>query len=229
MSFFTEVSTANDIEQSGDYIGRQVLNTGVYEAVIKTAYQHESKSGAKAIHYIFDINGSELEDTVYFTTGSAKGCKNYYESNGKKHFLAGYTTNNDIAQLTTGKEMSSFTSDTKVMEIYNSETKKKEKTKVNIIPELTGKAVKLGIFKENSIYNDRLISKNVINKVFSAKHDKTVAECRAKKESAEFINQWKEKYSSDYISDKTEGKSAGTSSTASSSTQSAVTEDIDFG
>lgn len=220
MSFFTDVSTANDIEQSGDYIGRQVLNTGVYEAVIKTAYQHESRSGAKAIAYIFDVDGTEFEETIYFTTSKAKGNKTYYESNNKKHFLAGYTTNNDIAQLTTGKEMSSFTSDTKILEIWNSETKKKEKTKVNVIPELTGKAIKLGIFKELSEYNDKTYTKNVINKVFSAKHDKTVAECRAKKESAEFINQWKEKYPKEYVSDKTEGKSADKPAVA--------TEEIDF-
>lgn len=226
MSFFSNINTATDIKESGDYLGgKTLLNTGVYDATIKLAYAHEAKSGAKAINYIFDIDGKEFETTEYFSSGKDKGFKTYYEDKqGVKHHLAGYITNNDISRLTVGKEFTELSMEEKIVELYDFETRAKKKTKVNAFTDLHGKTIKLGLHKEISEYNDKVYTKNIINKTFSSKHDKTVAECLAKKETAEFINQWKEKFTSDYVLDKTNGKSE--QSTQSSSP--ALSDDIAF-
>jgi hypothetical protein len=130
--------------------------------------------------------------------------------------LPGFTTVNDLALLTTGQPLANAETENKVIKLWNKEQEKEVPTEVPCITALHGKPVKLGILEEitfkqvkdaNGNYQDTSETRtsNVINKVFHASTGKTVNEYKAKVETAEFINKWKEKWDGK-PNDKTAGK-----------------------
>lgn len=89
-------------------------------------------------------------------------------------------------------------------------------TEVPMLTAMIGKTVKLGILKEkvfkqtkdnsgNYVDTDETREQNSINKVFSAKDNRTVNEVRAEIDSAQFMNDWLEKWEGQ-VSDKTANK-----------------------
>lgn len=233
MSFFSDVKQVDNLEEVKDSVGGSYapMQSGVYDATIKYAYTGEAKSGAKSITFCFDVDGREHTETMYVTN---RNKQTFYTKDGKNYPLPSFTTANDIARLALkGKQITALTTQEKILELYDYESRGKKKTAVDVFTDLMGQKVKLGIkqvkaFKQvkdsqgNYVDGDEIRVSNAIDKVFHATNSKTVNELLAKKEEAEFVTEWENKWNGK-VDDKTGGKEP-----AKSSTQAvAQTQDID--
>jgi hypothetical protein len=200
MSLFKNLTVSSDIEQDKDTLGTSKFapwESGAYDVVIDLAYVEESKGGAMGVNFVFKTqDGKELNQTIYMTSGKEKGQLNYYVSkDGAKHYLPGFTLVNDICLLTLGEEIKDLETETKVLSIYNYEAKKELPTKKEVLTDLLGKDITLGIQKVledkyNKPGETRTI--NVISKVFREADKKTTNEVRSES-AAEFYPTWVEK------------------------------------
>ena len=224
MSFFKDLTPVDGVEEAKDSLGGSysVLASGIYNAIIKAAYASEAKSGAKAINFIFDIDGQEVTETMYVTSGLSKGQKTYYEKDGKKYYLPSFLTAQSIGLLGAGKDLHQLNEEDKIIELYDWEIRGKKKTKVKMFTDLLGKEIKLGLLHRREFKNKKndegiyvpstdVRDYNTVDKAFRVKDNLTVAEVRAKAEEATFIKEWNEKWSGN-IDDKTGGKAPTTTS-----------------
>lgn len=214
MSFFNDVQQATNVEQVEDYVGGSFapLTTGVYDATIKYAYATEAKSGAKGIVIGLGIGDREHSETLYITN---RNKQTYYTKDGKNYPLVGYELAEALSLLGANKKLTDLTTMEKVIDVYNFEQKAKVKTAVEMFTDLVGKDVKVALqhikeFKKTKQGNeyvdtDETREFNQLSKVFRMKDSKTVNEIRAKKDEAEFITQWADKWNGKLV-DKTAGK-----------------------
>lgn len=222
MSFFSDIQTTTDVVQDEDKLGGGYipLESGVYDAIISYAYTGESQYGAKSITVGFKVDNHEFDETLYITNRNKETF--YTSKDGKKHLLPSYITFEALSLLAAGKKITDLNTADKIIDLYDYDVGKKVPTKVNMLIDLVGKNVKLGIqkvleFKKEKqgneyVETDDVRTYNIIGKVFRTKDGKTVNELRAKKDEAEFIHQWSEKWTGvDY--DKTKGKKQKTKAT----------------
>lgn len=142
---FNNVNTSG-AEASGDYIGRQVLPTGIYEAKVKVAYGIKSnRSQAQAVVLILLAGGQEIRETIWVTSGKGDA---FYEKDGKKKYLPGWEMMNDLAMLTTEVPLEKQPSEDKVVRIWNNDKKAEENASMPCLVELQGKEVLVAIFDE---------------------------------------------------------------------------------
>lgn len=223
MSKLKSLAYDNDIEQDGDKLGGgfSALESGVYKMTVKLAYTSESKNGALGLHLTFETeHGQEYRETLWMTNREGK---NFYVKDGEKRYLPGFTTADHIALLTTQKSISQLDTEELTVKLYNYEAGTEIPTKVDALKEMMGKEVKLGILKtrENKTkYNeskgiyeptDEIREVNSINKVFHPVSNRTVPECRAEQEEAEFINAWLTKFEGQTIDKTVDVKKSGKS------------------
>lgn len=196
MSLLGGLNKDDSIERSADSVGFSALESDVYEGTIKQAYGTEADSGAKAIALEIDLNGHTYKETIYFTSGKEKGQKPYYETKqGKKVFLPGYQTLDDLCAVTTEQYLASQETEEKKVKVYNKDAKKELPTDVEVLVDLIGKKVKLGIVQttenkwSNGVQTSETTQKNSIDKVFN-EDGFTLNELLAEADEAEFINTW---------------------------------------
>lgn len=214
MSFLSNLQYNEEIQQEKDTLGGfSLFESNIYEAIIKYAYLSQSASGAGAVNFEFDIDGKNYTETLYVTNSQGS---NIWNKNGKSGYLPSFLTADAISLFTNNKSLFEQKETTKEIEIYDKEAGKKLPTKVPMLMDLIGKTVKLGIIKEktfkqektsNGTYVDTPETRetNKIDKVFSAKDNRTVPEVRAGVEEAEFYKDWLAKYENQIV-DKTAGK-----------------------
>lgn len=220
MSALANLGYDNSIEEPKDTLGSGsfIRNSAVYLMKIAMAYLVTSKDGAKGVAFIFkDKDDQEYRETVYVTSKTEKGGKHYSEKDGKKSYLPGFLIADAISLLSTGKSLSEQDTEKKLVKVWNKEAGTEVPTEVDCLTGLIGKDIQLGILKisawkqaQNTTTGkwedtDELRETNTIDRVFHAKHGKTVAECKAKKEDAEFLEEWKTAWEGK-IKDKTKGK-----------------------
>ena len=214
MSLFKKLETSTAIETDKDVLGGSKFSpwdSGVYDAVIDLAYVEESKGGALGVNFTFKTQeGKELRQTIYVTSGKEKGQLNYYETKeGTKKYLPGFTLVNDLCLLTVGDELSDLETETKVLSIYSFDAKKEVPTKKEVLTDLLGKDITLGVLKViedkyNSPGETRTV--NDISKVFRTEDKMTANEIRAEETEASFYEAWKEKNTGVVINKANKGK-----------------------
>jgi len=205
MSLFKNLKTDDSIQEAKDSLGGSVLESGAYDMVIDMAYIDQSKGGAMSCNFTFkNSEGKSLRVTEWMTSGNEKGNLNYYvDKNGTKKYLPGFTTTNGICLLSVGTEISEMEPEEKVLNIYSPEAKKEVPTKKQVLMDLLGQEITLGIIKEvidktskdasgNYVPTGETREQNVIDKVFRTVDKMTVAEIKAEAD-ATFYEQWKEK------------------------------------
>lgn len=226
----------NDIEEAGDVLGGGFgpIVAGVYDATISMAYAKEADSGAIGVHFQFKLdNGNDYREAVYITSGKAKGCKNYYEKDGVKHYLPGYNIANAIALLSIGKEITDIDTETKTISVYNADAKAEVPTPSEVLVELLNQPIKLAILhnlevkqtKVGSDYvdTDETRETNNIDKVFRSDDDMTVSEVRAGNTGKGiFVEAWAER-NAGKVRDKTKGKGTGSTGGAPKASAPAAT------
>jgi len=184
--------------ETGDSLGAGAIPTDVYDFMVDMAYVDESKGGAMSVNFTFKSKeGLTLKQTVYVTSGKEKGKLNYYKDKaGNKRYLPGFTTANDIALFTVGKDLSTIETETKQLKLYDFDAKKGILKKMPIITDMLGKEITLGVKRVNEPkYNDPSVmgTINEIDKVFNPDTHLTVSELRAEETEAKFYTKWVEK------------------------------------
>ena len=222
MSLLANLTSDESIANEKDSVGGGVvLESNIYPAKVTLAYV--TKSGGGALGLVVSAKtaeGHDIKQTLWMTSGTEKGCKNYYEKDGQKNYLPGYLAANALALLTTGKEISGLETETKVVNVYNSDARAEVPTKVEMVMDLLGKEILIGLIKQtvNKTKKDDVTGvylptgetrdENEIDKFFRASDRKTTAEIRAQVEEAKFADTWLEKWQGK-VKDKT-SKTAAT-------------------
>ena len=224
MSLLSNLHTDENIANEKDYIGNGgPLNSDLYGLKVSLAYINKASSGALGLvaHFKTEDN-KDLRQTFWMTSGTAKGCKNYYEKDGQKNYLPGFIAANALALLTVGKEISQLETETKVVNLYSAEAKAEVPTKVEVVMDLLNQEIIAGVIKQTvdktkkdeatGIYvaTGETRDENEIDKFFRAKDRMTTAEIRAQAEEAVFIDSWKEKWAG---KTRDRAKGAGTAGT----------------
>lgn len=216
------------VEKAKDTLGGMfgAIDSAIYPATIKLAYAGASDSGARFVDFTFGItvNGQprEYNERVYVTNRQGQP---FYEKDGKKNPLPGYTTANDLALLSTGKDLSSQAFEERIVKLYDRTAQAEVPTKVMVATDLLGKQVKIAVMKaienktkKNDVTGqyepiDETRETNSIDKVFHFDTDLTVSEFLRKNEGkldkAEFHTQWAAK-NDGVVRDKTKKSGAKT-------------------
>jgi hypothetical protein len=207
MSLLANLTTDDSIEDERDSVGGGgVLESGLYNATVTLAYLSTAASGATGLVLQFKTEEDKvIRSTQWVVSGTAKGCKNYYERDGKKNYLPGFLLANSLSKLATGKEISELDTDEKVINVYNAEAKAEVPTKVPMITELLGKSITIGLLKQiadKSAKGDdgqyhptgETREENEIDKFFHAESKMTTSEIKASASEPVFINTWDQKW-----------------------------------
>ena len=222
MSLLANLATNETINNERDSIGGSgPLDSGLYMLKIALAYINKAASGALGLVLQFKTeDNKDVRQTLWMSSGTAKGCKNYYEDkNGEKQYLPGFIHANAICLLTVGKEISAMETETKVINLYSAEAKAEVPTKVEMVMDLIGQEVLAGIIKQTvdkTVKNEAGVyvatgetrDENEIDKIFRAKDRMTTAEIRSQATEATFADSWEQKWTGK-VKTRTKGATAG--------------------
>ena len=209
MSLLANLSTDASVTEEKDSVGSSgPLDSGLYKSTVSLAYVTKSAGGAMGLVLNLKTEaGREIRQTLWMTSGTAKGGKNYYEKDGEKFYLPGFNHANSLALLTCGKEISELDTETKVVNVYSAEAKSEVPTKVEMLMDLLGKEIIVGVIRQTVDKTKKneatgtyeatgeTRDENEIDKLFRAKDRMTTAEIRAQAETATFIDTWDAKFS----------------------------------
>lgn len=209
MSIFANLTTDNSIADEKDSVGggSKILESGLYLCKINMAHVTISQGGAMGLVLTLKTEaGQEIKQTLWMTSGTAKGCKNYYEKDGQKNYLPGFLLANSICLLAVGKEIAQIDTETKVINLYNAEAKSEVPTKVDVLMDLLGQDILVGLIKQvvdktkkndtTGVYEPTGETKeeNEVDKFFRARDRMTTAEIRAQAPTAAFADTWATKW-----------------------------------
>lgn len=218
--------------------GSGPLPTGLYPMSVELAYLDKSRNGAACVRLTLkEFDGERrLRIVEYVTSGDAKGNKNYYYANGKKHLLPGMEKMNQLATITTGRQLGQLVPQTKSVKLMNWETRQEELQDVDALTEMIGQNVLVGVVKrrENKAAlndntgryedtNEERVYSEAQKFFYPSGH--SVAE-KAAGSGPDFRAKWQQKHTSDYVYDtfqEVEGSSpTSTTGSAPSETSAAV-------
>jgi len=210
MSLLNDLKIDDDIEESKDILGAgsYVLESGVYQTKIDLAYVDKSKGGATGLNMVFKTqDGRELRQTLWVSSGDAKGNKNYYVNarSGKKELLPGMNIANAISMLSIGKSLSELDTTEKTVKLYDFESKSEVPTKVNVLADLLEQPIDLGVIKQTVdknvkgddgkyVASGETREENDIQAVFRHTDGLTLTEVKAKATDPAFRTKWSEKW-----------------------------------
>lgn len=230
MSLFDGVNKSANVEEEKDRVkgsGGGALPSNIYNLVVKYAYGHVAKSGAKAINLVlevFDNEGKSTERTFrqqeYFMSGDKKGNKTFYTKDGKDYNLPGFTLLNDLCMVATGKGLFEQTVEMKTIPVYDFEKKEEVSTEVEMLTSLCGKPVAgcvLEQIQDKTQKNDQgdyiptgeTRTINIADKFLDAQERKTAVE-RKNGIAADFKDQWLKKWEGQVDDQSTKVEGAGT-------------------
>ena len=223
MSLLKNLASDASISNEKDSVGGNgPVESGLYPANISLAYLKKSDGGALALQvHAKTADGKELRQTLWMTSGTEKGATNYYiDKDGQKQYLPGFNLANSLALLAVGKELSQLDTETKVVNVYSSAAKAEVPTKVDMVVDLLGKDIVIGVIKQTvdkTSKNDatgeyvatgETRDENEFDKFFRARDRMTTAEIRAQATEAVFASTWDGKWTGK-TRDKTKGAKGG--------------------
>jgi hypothetical protein len=209
MNMLANLTSDESIDNEKDSVGGSggPVESGLYTHTVAMAYLNKSAGGAMGLVLTLKgQNNKEVRQTLWMTSGTAKGAKNYYEKDGVKNYLPGFNLANSLCLLTCEKEISAMETEEKLINVYSYDAKAEVPTKVNVVMDLLGKEIITGLIKQNvdktkkndqtGIYEatGETRDENEIDKFFRAEDRMTVAEIRAKAVEAAFANTWDAKW-----------------------------------
>ena len=223
MSLLKNLTSDATIADEKDSVGGGgVLESGLYNSTVTLAYLIKSAGGAVGmVMQAKTDQGRDIRQTLWMTSGDAKGNKNYYEKDGQKNYLPGFIAANALALLSTGKEISDLDTEMKVVKVYNKDAKAEVPTKVEVLVDLINKEIIIGLIKQTvdkTAKNDstgmyeptgETREENEIDKFFRASDKMTTAEIRAAANEPIFYGTWAAKWQGQ-VKNKAKG-SSGTS------------------
>lgn len=206
MSLLSGVNKADNAEKETDRLGGfQLLESGVHSMEVEIAYLNVAASGARGLVLHFKNDTGSLRSTQWFASGDKKGNKTFFEIDGKQFNLPGFTITNDIflaAGIAEGLDGAQL--EEKIIKLYSKDASGEVPTKVQMVMNLIGKKVGLGVLKQTvdktALGGDNEYhptgetrDENEINKVFTLE-GLTIPEVEANITEPAFIIDWKDKY-----------------------------------
>lgn len=206
----TDVQTQEeDVLPSG---GGFILDTGLYPMVIENAYFDKSQGGAMNCNLHLRIKGGDkrvFRQTIYITSGDAKGNKPFYVKDGKKFPLPGYAMVDGICRIAADTGLGQIGAEKRLVKLYDFDAGAEVPREVPVLTELLGQEIVVGMQKrrENKRANqggewvdtNEAREYNEISKVFFPSGH-TLTEKKAEADP-EFIKKWEEANPSDYVRD----------------------------
>jgi hypothetical protein len=236
-----QLAIGADVEQGNpDSLGGgYTKKTGLYPCTIDMASMDKSKGGALSLNLHLKVASDQsiIRQTLWVTSGDAKGNKNYYvNQNGKKFLLPGMQLADQIARIAAGCPMSECNVESKTVKLWDRDAGAEKPREVPVVTSLLGQPILVGLMKhrENRNVNDGsgnyVPSKeeriyNEIDKVFHS-DGFSVTEKEAEAEEAKFHQQWAAKYPEDYVEDNYDPNVAGPEDDSLPEAASADTSDL---
>lgn len=221
-ALLANLATDDSIANEKDSVGSGgTLESGLYPSTVTLAYVTKSVGGATGLVLQAKTDtGRDIKQTLWMTSGTAKGCKNYYEKDGVKNYLPGFLAATSLTLLTVGKEIGIMDTEVKVVNVYSKDAKAEVPTKVDMLVDLLGKQVIIGLIKQTVdktvkneagtyVPNGETREENEIDKFFRANDKMTTAEIRSAANDPVFYTTWETKWAG-----KTRDKSNKSSGTA---------------
>lgn len=204
MSLFSKLKKDDSVKESGDFVGRKLLHSGIYDAKIKLAFQKKSAKGALGVEFHFEIGDRTEVQTIWVT--KTTGEYTYKNKQGDTMYMPGYILVDDICRLTIDQEISEIETEEKVVKLFNWEEKKELPQKVQAMTDLHGQEIKLCIQEAKEWRKDvgKVQDKNIIAKALFFEDGRTVTEIMTEKDS-KFAQDWLDKWEGQ-IYDRTDGK-----------------------
>lgn len=213
MSLLSNLASTQDesINNEKDSVGGGFgpWESGLYPVTIDIAYLEKKQSGALFLNVVLkNDDGQEHREGLCIASGDAKGNKSYYEKDGEKFFLPGFNHANALGLLSCGKELKDMEDsiEKKTIKLYNFDAGKEVPTDVDMVTDLVGQRVIVGLQKQivdKNKKNDQtgkyeptgeVREVNEIDKVFRERDRMTVAEILAQAETPEFYDTWDQKW-----------------------------------
>ena len=205
MSILKQLSK-DGLEQTEDRVGGGsfTIPSGVHLGKVEYAYLDTYKSGSHFLALSIKWpDGKTFRDQLFIAKANGE---NFWEKDGKKTAFPGYTILDDLALMITGFEASDLDEpEEKIIKKRNFETGQDENVAVQMLTQLVGGDVALGIIEsietkmeknpstgEYDIPTDTEFKKNTIDKVFHPETLLTVTEARNGLEQGQFVEKWKE-------------------------------------
>lgn len=216
MSLLSGLNTSKDIADEKDSVGgSRIRESGLYPLNISLAYLTKSTGGALALNLVLKDEDGDVRQQVWIT--NRNGGNTYKDKKGDDQYLPGFNMANSLCLLTLGKEISTLDTEDKVINLYNFETKGDVPTKVDMIVDLLGKDILVGLLKqtvdknianpafdqskpEHKDTNPKYIpsgetrEENEVDKFFRAEDRMTSSEIRAQATEAVFADTWEKKW-----------------------------------
>lgn len=199
-ALFGDVRRKDDIIPEKDTLGGfQRLESGIYDFVVDMAYAVQADSGAKGVAFtLVDSAGQTFRETMYVTSGTEKGGTNYYERDGRRQYLMGFTLANDICIAIAGKELADMAGTEKdvPVTVWIDDKPEEQIQKKQVLMDLIGGRISIGIIKAlEDGYPDANTSRerNSVDKVFTHGSRMTIVEKEAGLTEGVFYLKWLER------------------------------------
>ena len=220
--------------------GSRTVPSDAYRVTLGQCYQHKSPKGAKYVHieYTTRTGVTQSENIYYSNKDGETTFRN--KSTGKLQTMPGWNRITALIEVATDKPSDQVITDKKYVGIYNADAKKEVETEVDVLVELTGKEVVLGILHVEANKTKAVktgdpgdpvkyvptAEKREYNEisVIADTRGRTKSERDKGFKTGEFIQQWRQK-NKDTTRDLYKPVEGAPAATASS----APTVDIDFG
>lgn len=122
-----------------------VLDTGLYQALLKYIYFTTNKSGTKSANAVVEINGLTHTYSMCFTYKETNSPTKVV--NGKTQVIPGYRQLNNLCFVASGKPVNKCEQEEKTILVYDRTQKKEVPTMVNTIKDVMGAKIGVGIKK----------------------------------------------------------------------------------
>lgn len=181
--------------------GRQILESDIYDGVIKQAYADKYASGAMFVALTVDINGTDYEERLLLT--NSKG-ENFFVRNNKKSPMPGFTIMEHICLATIGSTLSQVATEPKVLQAWDSDARAMTNQSKEVLVDLIGQPITLAIQKIRKNKQEKAddgkwvdinepIEENEITHVFNTEYKITVLEANNGVSEPTFYNAWLDK------------------------------------
>lgn len=224
MSLLSGLSTDSTIADEKDSVGgSRVRVSGLYDMNIALAYLSKSTNGALALNLTLKDDDGEVRQQLWIT--NRKGENFYLDKKNDKQYLPGFNMANSLCLLTVGKEIATLDTEEKVVNVYSFDAKADVPTKVDMIVDLLGKDIVVGLLKQTvdkTVKNEatgeydptgETRDENEVDKFFRAEDRMTSSEIRAQATEAVFATTWETKWK-DQVRNKAKGAKAGSTAGA---------------
>ena len=220
MAILSKVNTSDEVEKERDSVGFVPWTTDIYPCAIKMAYVSESAKGSMFVHLeVENQSGALMREDIYISRDRENNQVNYYERDGKKRLLMGFSIMDSIARIVADKSITEMDTEPKAVKVYDYDAKKEVAKQMEVIVDFLDAEIYLAVEEQivdvnkadaNGVYkpSGKTRKENHITKAFRAEDMLTALEIEAEAEKPVIFDQWLEKNKGEVID-----RSKGTAST----------------